>query len=237
MGDRYWLWVGARLLVGVAIVAWAGSYLGTGSGEKEFQKTLDAMKQVHSFRAASTTNQVGVQQNEMLWEVDCNRDILHHQTHMVMTGSNSGEINSDELYVKGREYNRKSDGSWSTNQYGYQGGSPKWYCANLAQGTDTNLLPEIATMIKRGIIQKGDKKTVNGVRCREWLVTLKGGMTGLEHDTVCLGLEDRLPYEMTVDWAHSRSVFSDYNSPLPIDVPEVAEQPPSMKPASQTERE
>ena len=27
-------------------------------------------------------------------------------------------------------------------------------------------------MIKRGV-QKGDKKTVNGVRCCEWLVTMK----------------------------------------------------------------
>jgi len=52
MGERYWLWVGARLLVALAVMAWALSYLGTGSGEKEFQKTLDAMKQVHSFRVA-----------------------------------------------------------------------------------------------------------------------------------------------------------------------------------------
>ena len=61
-------------------------------------------------------------------------------------------------------------------------------------------MPQIATMIQRGILQKGDKKTVNGVRCREWLVTMKGAPSGLEHDTVCLGLEDHLPYEMTVDW-------------------------------------
>jgi hypothetical protein len=44
MGDRYWLWMGARLLAAVAIVAWAASYLGTGSGEKEF---LDSLGQKH----------------------------------------------------------------------------------------------------------------------------------------------------------------------------------------------
>ncbi len=227
MGDRYWLWMGVRLLVGAAIVAWAASYLFPGSGEKEFQKTLEAMKQVHSFRVASTTNQVGVQQNEMLWEVDCNRDLLHHQTHMVMTGSNSGEFNRDELYVKGLEYDRQSDGSWGGSHYGGINYSAAWYCRHLAQGTDSNLLPQIATMIKRGILQEGDKKTVNGVRCREWLVTMKGAPSGLEHDTVCLGLKDYLPYEMTVDWAHSRSIFSDYNSPFQFDVPEAAVQPAS----------
>ena len=225
MRDRYWLWIGARLLVGLAIVAWAGSYLGTGSGEKEFQKTLDAMKQVRSFRVASSANQVGVQHDEMLWEVDCNRDIVHHVSHMVLTAAtNHGEINRDELYVGGREYDRQKDGSWAPPRYGSGGASAKWYCTSLAQGTDSNLLPQIATMIKRGIIQKGDKKTVNGVRCREWLVTIQGGFSGLEHDTVCLGLEDHLPYEMTVDWEHSRTNFSDYNAPIQFNLPEAVVQ-------------
>jgi len=232
MRDRYWLWVGARLLAGVAIVAWAASYLGSGSGEKEFQKTLEAMKQVHSFRVAFTANQIGVQQNEMLWEVDCNRDVLHHQWHMVVTSSNPpSELNQDDLVVAGQEYARQQDGSWSpARSSGF--GSAKIYCRHLGQGTDSRLMPQIATMIKRGIIQKGDKKTVNGVRCREWLVTLKGGTSGLEHDTVCLGLEDHLPYEMTVDWEHSRSIFSDYNAPIQLDVPEAAVQSASSNSGS-----
>jgi hypothetical protein len=98
----------------------------------------------------------------------------------------------------------------------------------MGQDYSYNLMPPIATMIKRGILQKGDKKTVNGVRCREWLVTMKGGTSGLEHDTVCLGLEDHLPYELTVDWAHSRSWFSDYNAAISFDVPEAAVQPTSV---------
>ena len=227
MGDRYWLWVLVRLGVGVAIVAWAASYLTSGSGEKEFQKTLDAMKQVHSFRVAYTASP-GTQHNEMLWEVDCNRDLLHYQAHFVVTGSNPPtEMTQDEMHVAGREFDRKSDGSWTSPRYAMGGRSAKWYCGNLSQGTDSNLLPQIATMIRRGILQKGDKKTVNGVRCREWLITMKGGMSGLEHDTVCLGLEDHLPYEMTVDWEHSRSSFSDYNSSISFDLPEAAVQPAS----------
>lgn len=227
MGDRYWLWMLVRLGVGVAIVAWAASYLTAGSGEKEFQKTLDAMKQVHSFRVAYTASP-GVQHNEMLWEVDCNRDLIHYQSHIVVTSSSPPtEMNQDQIHVAGRQYDRKSDGFWSQARYSSGGGTAKWYCGNLAQGTDSNLLPQIATMIKRGVLQKGDKKTVNGVRCRQWLVTMKGGTSGLEHDTVCLGLEDHLPYEMTVDWEHSRSSFSDYNSSIQFDLPEAAVQPAS----------
>lgn len=227
MGDRYWLWVVARLAVGVVIIYWAASYTTTGSGEKEFQKTLDAMKQVHSFRAVLAANP-GTQHNEMLWEVDCNRDILHYQMHVEDTNTDHpSAMTMEEMHVTGKEYIRQKDGAWAPNRYGNGGQSAKSVCNSLAQGIDSNPLPQIATMIKRGIIQKGDKKTVNGVRCRDWLVAIKGAPSGLEHDTVCLGLEDHLPYEMTVDWARARTAFSDYNAPLQLDVPEVAVQPAS----------
>ncbi len=232
MGNRYWLWVVVRLGVGVAIVAWAASYIGAGSGEKEFQKTLDAMKQVRSFRVASTATSA-VQQNEMLLEVDCNRDILHRHWHYVDLKNNPQQgMDQNQWYVQGREYERQADGSWAAPRYPNGSGSARWFCNNLAEGTDSNVLPQIASMIKRGIIQKGDKKTVNGVRCREWLVTMKGGNRGLEHDTVCLGLADHLPYELTVDWDGSRSSFSDYNSPIQFDMPEAALQPASTTPGS-----
>ena len=81
--------------------------------------------------------------------------------------------------------------------------------------------------VKRAIIDKGDKKTVNGVRCREWKVTMKGGYSGLEHDTVCIGMNDHLPYEMTVDWARSRTIYSDYNAPIQLELHEAALQPTS----------
>ena len=229
-GERYWIWVVVRLGVGVAIVAWAASYLTTGSGEKEFQKTLDAMKQVHSFRVAFTSNP-GTQHNEMLWEVDCSRNLMHYQWHVVDTAIPTSEMARDEVHVATQAFDRESDGSWSKARY-EAGHPPNWYCGSLAQGNDNNLLPRISTMIKRGILQKGDKKTVNGVRCQEWLVAMRGAPGGLEHDTVCLGLDDHLPYELTVDWEHSRSSFSDYNAPISFDMPEAALQSTSASAVS-----
>lgn len=226
MGELYWLWVGGRLLLGVVIIGWAMSYLGTGSAEEEFRKTLDAMKQVHSFRVALTASP-GTEHNEMFWEVDCNRDTLYCHRHFVDTGNDPPvDMTEDQTTVAGHQYDRQSDGSWREPRYPIRGGA-KGYCRNLAEGTDSNLLPKIASMIKRSILEKGDPKTVNGVRCRQWLVAMKGAPQGLEHDTVCLGLEDHLPYEMTVDWEHSRSVFSDYNTSIQIDVPEAAFLPAS----------
>lgn len=227
MGQRYWLGVGARLIAGLVVVAWGVSYLGTGSGEKEFHKTLDALKQVHTLRVAYTATPAQNLHNQMLWEIDCTRDLAHYQTQVVNSSDGTArEMNQDQMVVGAHAFDHQADGSWAP-VHSYYGGSTKGFCTNLAQGVDTNVLPPIATMIRRGIIQKGDKKTVNGVRCREWLVTMKGGYRGLEHDTVCLGLDDHLPYEMTVDWENSRSSFSDYNAPMQLDVPEGAVQPAS----------
>jgi hypothetical protein len=226
MGGRYWLWTGARLVVAIATVAWAASYLGTGSAEKEFQKTLDAMKQVHSFRAAyrGTGFPSANQHNELLWEVDCNRNIVHRQEHYLDTCTDPPEctkqtdFSREELDWAVYQYLRQADGSWAASRH-LAGTQTQHLCGRLQQGTDSDLLPPVATMIKRGILQEGDKKTVNGVRCREWLVTLKGGPGGREHDTLCLGLEDHLPYEMTVDWDRSGTSFSDYNKPIEFDLP------------------
>jgi hypothetical protein len=226
MGRRYWVWLGARVLAGLIVILWAISYLRPGSAEKEFQKTLDAMKQVHSFRAAYTGNPNATQHSDILWEVDCNRGILHYQYHDVSTNPPT-EMSRDELTVAGHMYQRKDDGSWKRGGYTREGTSTKWYCVNLAQGTNTNLLPDVATMIKRAILDKGDEKIVNGVHCREWKITLRMGRPELEHDSVCLGVEDHLPYEMITNSGQGHYSYSDYNTSIPFDLPDAAVQPAS----------
>jgi hypothetical protein len=181
------------------------------------------MKQIHSFRAATVASPL-TQHNEFLWEVDCGRNIAHYQEHITNqcgddnTHCSNVDMTREELDWTVYEYDRQSDGSWQASRHP-AGNRTRYLCGHLSDGTDSNLLPPIATMIRRGIIQKGDKKTVNGVRCREYLVTMKGAPGGLEHDTVCLGLEDRLPYEWTVDWEKARTSFSDYNTAIQFDLP------------------
>jgi hypothetical protein len=225
MGGRYWLWLGARLAVGFAIIAWALSYVGSGNGEKEFRTTLDAMRQVRSFRVTMTSGQAEAQHQDLMWEVDCNRDILHFKQHVVDQSRDPGiDFQQDYIMMAGREYDRQEDGSWSQPRTYAATYSAKGYCSLLRQGVDSNVLPQIYTMLDRGVLQKGSKKTVNGVRCREWQVTLKGATAGFEHDTVCIGIEDHLPYELSTDWNHSHAVYSDYNSVIALDAPEAEAQ-------------
>ena len=234
MEGRYWIWLGARLLVAAALVGWAASYLiPGGSGEKEFRKTLDAMKHIRSVRITTVADPTPTQHSEISWEVSCAQDAYRYRWHFANSDANSpSEVNQEEIHVGSINYEHKRDDSWQAHQYAAGVMAASAICGRLAQGLENRMLPDIATMIRRAIIQKGDKKTVNGVRCREWRLTLKGGYNGLEHDTLCLGVDDHLPYEMTVDFQHSRTTYSDYNSPFQIELPPAALQAASANSGS-----
>jgi hypothetical protein len=224
MDSRYWLWLGARLLVAVVIVGWAISYLFPGgNGEKEFQRSLEAMKQVRAVRVASTADATATQHVELSWDLVCAQDALHYKWHLVETDPDrAADILQEEIHVGNTSYERQRDDSWKPGTSAIGSANPAGICKMLAQGAESRILPDLPTMIKRAIIQKGDKKTVNGVRCREWKVAMKGGPSGLEHDMVCLGLDDHLPYEMTGDWQHSRTTYSDYNAAFQLELPATA---------------
>ena len=225
MGGRYWVWLCARLVVAAILVGWAASYItpGNGSGEKELKKALEAIKQVRSVRIATVADPTGTQHSEINWDLVCAQDAYRYRWHLTLTDpEHPSEVNEDEIHVGSTKYQRKPDDSWQAHQYPQGVTAASAICSRLAQGTENRMFPDIATMVRRAIIQKGDKKSVNGVRCREWLITMKGGFSGLEHDTLCLGVDDHLPYEMTVDYDHSRTTFTDYNSAFQIDLPAAA---------------
>lgn len=225
MGNRRWLWIGAGLLAAGAFFWAVGQAVGPGSGDTEFQKTLESLKRVKSFRGAYTENTSSVQHSERLWEVDCNQQIVHQQSHDLQANTDPPfEMKEDELLVGEQRYTRDRDGAWTNDGYAGDHSSAKWYCDNLAQGTVRDLLPDVVMMTKHGVFEKGDKKTVNVVRCREWKVGIRTALSA-RSSTVCLGVDDDLPYEMTEDGGHYS--YSDYNQSIRFDAPEAVLQPAS----------
>ena len=219
MGNR--LWVVVILLV-AGIIFWGVGYaVNPNRGDAEFQKMLESMKQVKSFRGEYVANLPGNQLSGRLWEVDCSRGmgIVHQQSHDSQTGANPPfEMKQDELLVGYDRFTRESDGSWRKTGDTHVLYSGKWYCDNVAQGTVRDLLPDVRAMLRSAMIGKGDKKTVNGVRCQDWKFAMKSSTSGQE-GSVCVGLEDHLPYEMTTEGGGNYS-YSDYNRPIQFDVPE-----------------
>lgn len=226
MVNRRWLLMGATLLA-AGVVFWAvGQAVNPSSGDTEFQKTLDSLMQVKSFRGAYIESASSPQHSERLWEVDCNRGIVHQQSHDSQANPDPAfEMKEDELLVGEQRFNRGSDGSWENAGYAGERYSAKWYCDNLARGTITDLLPDMRTMIRHAITEKGDKKTVNGVRCREWKFAIRTAVLA-QDGSMCIGVDDHLPYEMTTKNG-GHYTYSDYNQPIQFEAPEAVLQPAS----------
>ena len=224
MGNRL-LWIGAILLAGLFF--WGVGYVvSPDSGDAEFQKMLEAMKQVKSFRGEFAGSTPNTPHSERLWEVDCNRGIVHRQSQELQTGTNFMEMKENEFLVgSDQKYIRNGDGSWQKIKYESQLYSASWYCENLEKGTVRDLLPDVRAMLRSAMIGKGDKKTVNGVRCQDWTFAMQSSTSG-QKGSVCIGLEDHLPYEMTTDSGGHYS-YTDYNRPLQFDGPEAVLQPVS----------
>jgi hypothetical protein len=218
MNDR--VWMGAILLVLGILTFWGVGYVLTGDGgDAEFQKMLEATKQVKSFRGVFVGSTVSTQHSERLWEVDCNRGIIHEQSSDLQAGTNPPVEMKEDKFLSGIErFVRQGDGSWKKTGDTHEMGSGKWYCENLAQATLRDLLPDTRAMLRNAMIGKGDKKTVNGVRCQDWRFVMKSATSG-QKGTVCIGLENHLPYEMTTDNG-GRYSYSDYNRPIEFEAPE-----------------
>ena len=219
MENRRWIWIGACLLLAGGVFWGVGQAVGPSHGDAEFQTSLEAMKQVKSFRGTYIASASGAQHSERLWEVDCNRIIVHQQSHDAQSSADSPfEMKQDELLVGEHVYTRDSGGSWENTGDAGPTYSAKWYCDNLAQGTMRDLLPDILTMTRHAVIGKGDKKTLNGVRCREWNFAMRSAVNA-EQGSVCIGVDDHLPYEMTMEGG-GRYSYSDYNHPIHFEAPD-----------------
>lgn len=211
-------WIGGLLLAGAFI--WGAIYVLTPeNGDAEFQKAMEATEKVKSFRGLYVGSSQTSQHAERLWEVDCNRVIFHKRSQESQAGSDSMEVKEDFLMVgSDLKYTRNSDGSWYKSKYEPKLYSGSWYCDNIAQGTVRDVLPDFRAMIRSASFGKADKKTVNGVRCQDWNFKMHSANSG-QKGTMCIGLDDHLPYEMTVEDA-GRYTYTDYNRPLQIEAPQ-----------------
>jgi hypothetical protein len=206
-------WIAAMLLL-AGIIYWGlDSYLTPNNGDAEFQKSMEATERVKSYRGAYVDT---VQHSEMLWEVDCNRSVVHKRTQTSATSSDPAVVQEDQLLVGIDRYNH--DGSWVMTEDKHVQFSGSWYCDNLAKGTLRDLLPDFRAMLRSAMIGKGDKKTVNGVRCQDWEFAMKSRNSG-EKGTICIGLEDHLPYEMITESGGHYS-YTDYNRPIQFEASE-----------------
>jgi hypothetical protein len=213
------VWIGALAVIAGLCYWGASSILAPNGGDAEFQKMLEATQHVKSFRGDYVDSSASADHPERIWEVDCNRNVVHKVSQIPQNGANPVQVQDDQLLVGLDRYNHDADGSWAKTTDHHVMYSGQWYCDNLAQGALRDLLPDTRAMLRNAMIGKADKKTVNGVSCQVWQFAMKSMSSGV-HGTVCIGVQDHLPYEMTTDIG-GHYTYSGYNQPIQLEVPEI----------------
>jgi hypothetical protein len=222
--SRYLGFVLARIVMGLIIIGmvlWAVSP--NGGGEKEFARAKQALRSVRSYKYQMIADSKGQQYHEGSGEMDCqNGD--HTTLHIVNTSDPDHPFDqtTEEIHVTGKGYSRTGEAPWIQMRYmGMAPPDPKNECQMLAAGRAVSSFPDYDALIKRAMIGKGDKKTVNGVRCREWKAVIPHGTNSMpDSTTVCLGLDDHLPYEVHEPYG-VHLTYRDFNVPVQIEEPEV----------------
>lgn len=213
---RFWTWLLARMLVALLLVGWVYSaLLLPSSGDKEFRRSLEALKKVNSIHYSMLAD-LPAQHTEQEADLVCSEDSFHRTTHIVAHQAEKDfNLDTEILRSGGQDYRLQGNGLWRREYSGTEAATLT--CRRLSQGLAAWIVPDMNEMLQHGIIEKGNKKTVNGDVCREWKVTLSIGVI-LEHRTVCIGADDHLPREVVADMNTARWTYA-FNTPIKIDPP------------------
>ena len=211
---RFWTWLLARLVVAIVLVGWVLSYLFLpSSGDREFRRTLDGYKRINTIHYTLVSDNPA-QHLEDQADMICSDDAFRHtQSFVVHQAAGDVSVQNETMRAGGQDYRLQNDGRWKRDFSGVE--PPRNTCRRIAAGDFAWIVPDIRRMLEHGIIEKGDKKTVDGRLCRDWKVTLRQG-PNLEHRTLCIGVEDHLPVEMVT--GGSRETYA-FNTPIQIDAP------------------
>jgi len=199
-------------IIGTLLIGFAVFWLSPDGGETEFARSVEAMKQVRSYRYVSTTAPRPSRHTEGNGEMNCSQGAFHQVVHVVDQDLKPSDFVEETVRLNTGTFQHADDGTWSRRTLSEGWEKPQELCRQLASGADIQFFPDMRHMQSKGMFKKGEKKTVNGVTCRVWLVDVVEYGSGLEGRTVCLGLNDHLPYEVTSDYDHSHTTFSDFNN-------------------------
>ena len=218
---RFWTWLLARLGTVAVMLAMALWWRMPASGEREFRRTIEALKSVNSVHY-SMVSDMPAQHTEQEADLLCSEDAVRSSSHIVAhQGGKDFNLDQEIRRIGNQQYTLQPNGLWTRGFAGAK--TVRAMCQEVgieSYGYNQTGTP-FEQMLEHGIIEKGDKRVVDGSVCREWRVTLRNGPgpilprgpNALEHRTVCLGVDDHLPREMTSTSRSGRWSFAFNSSP------------------------
>jgi hypothetical protein len=207
-----------RLAVILMMIGW-GIYYRWLSPARQLERSADALRQVKSLRY-SMVEELPLQRNEFSGGIVCSPAISHDVKRQVVTDpANPSDVTLEFVSVGHLAYARGSNGGWSKPGPAVADGAEET-CRRIAGGASVWFLPDYEKLLSKGDIKKAAEKNVDGRACQQYQIATERIPDEYEYTTVCLGLDDKLPIQMTT--GAKVYTYSDFNQPVEIEDPSKA---------------
>jgi hypothetical protein len=182
------------------------------SGLSELKKMSAAMQNARSWRIETIVNEP-TKKSQSAVEVYCPSRFHEVSSSSREEGGSVFENSSESYWIEGTSYAKKGS-QWTISQ---ETRSHSASCAYGPRGTDA-LLNQLDPIIALGKVHKGDKRIVNGERCRDWIASVRAPDGWRDQFGVCIG-DDDLPREVFTPDRQMVETYSDWNIPIRIEAP------------------
>ena len=187
-----------------------------GSGASAMKKMNAAMQNARSWRVQTMVAEP-TKIIESLTEVYCPSRVHTVNKTVLDESGRHYEDSSESIWIEGTNYAKKGS-RWVTSQ---EDRSRTASCTWGPRGTDT-LLQSLDAILVAGKIQKGDKRIVNGERCRDWIASVPAPTGWRDEFTVCVG-DKELPLEVFTPDRRLVETYTDWNAAIRIEAPPAEE--------------
>lgn len=195
------------------------------NGNTEIQRTIDARKNVKSFRMKTLLQLHPGRPLETIVEVSC-PDRERFTTTI-------GDKAFHAVRIGSKAYTEQQNGTWSVQDTPAQGWAPcgdnpgepaPWAVMN--EGRDPSSV--LARMLESSEITRGAFVGTDAGNCRQWTMSVKlpdgashgHGASGLQY-TVCIDPSRHLPVAVVMGSGGMVTTYSDWNKPIQIDAPKI----------------
>jgi hypothetical protein len=205
-----------RLLPILLLVVLGYSFFMPSTGERQFLRTEAALNNAQSFRMELTGHDKATAAYNLL-EVAC-PDREHTIVRTTFLDPNSQPYpETERIIIGGAEYLKSpSTGTWSAPGIS---GRRAVGCAGAPSPVQAEPWPAFKVIRAMAHIEKGKMDEVSGEPCRQWNVTFHQPNGTDKSFDYCINPDDNLPRRIRTAENSMQVVLTNWNKPLPIEVP------------------
>jgi hypothetical protein len=190
------------------------------AGPSAIRKMNEAMQNARSWRMDTVVTEP-TKKAESTVEVYCPSRFHEVSKEVYEQGGRQFEEASESFWIEGTSYAKKGP-KWVISQEERVQRTAS--CTRGPRSTDA-LLERMDLILATGKIRKGDKRTVSGVQCRDWIASVSAPEGWRDEFGVCIGDAD-LPREVFAPDRQMVETYSEWNVPIRIEAPATQEMSP-----------